>query len=218
MVRNAHGAPGASSAGTGSSSRRDSTAGGGIGVDAERLDPCRPPIRPEVDPHAVHLDAPTPVAAERPASPAAIAAWPLDQVTSPTLRSSRNGILTDPDPPHEPEVLGHPHPSPGRRRSRRPRGTAPRRRAASGPSRPCRRAARDAVPRTCGRSSEPERRVEHRRTRRSNRSPRHACERTAVAFEGARAARSRVRSHRAVQPGVAAGIAAAGRFLEPRRK
>ena len=64
-------------------------------IDVERVEPCRPRIRAEVDPDALDLD---PAAAVSGRSdqrrPAAIAAVPLHQVTTSTSRSPRNGAST----------------------------------------------------------------------------------------------------------------------------
>ena len=83
----------------------------GLGIDAERLDPRGPLIGTEVDPDAVHLDPPAPVADHRPPSSGGDrrdAAAPRDELELAVVEQRLAHLESDAS--HEPEVLRHPPP------------------------------------------------------------------------------------------------------------
>src|SRR3990170_594199 len=77
----------------------------GVGIEP-RPDTCRPRIRPEMDPDAVHLDLPTAVALERPSPPGGQpgeAAAPGGDDDRPVVEARGNDV--DPDRAEHPQVL-----------------------------------------------------------------------------------------------------------------
>ena len=137
--------------------RRDGPARRRLRVDAERLDPRRPLVGPEVDPDAVDLDVPAAV------SRGATSAGPRRSrrarcTTSRARPRGRRGTASEPRRGCAGRTTGDrapPTPSPARRRSRRPGGSARPRPAAAARARPCPRGGSRAGTRSCARPPGP---------------------------------------------------------------